>query len=283
MDAGAHFGHQTRRWNPKMKPFIYGARSGVHIIDLEQTQNLFKQALKAVEDVVSRGEAVLFVGTKNQAQGVMEEEAKRAGMPFVTRRWLGGMLTNFNTISKSVARFLELEGRREKNDFTGFTKKEKLEVDRELIRLETILGGIKNMRGLPGALFVVDPQLEKIAVHEANVLGIPVIAVTDSNGDPDPIDFIIPANDDAVRSIKVFASGIADACMKGLERREVLARSDDDKTGDARRGKPRRKPAAGEAGGKAYVSKADSYEGADESFSANVESSEKPATDASGL
>jgi small subunit ribosomal protein S2 len=216
MDAGAHFGHQTRRWNPKMKPYLYGARSGVHIIDLQQTQELAQSALKAIENVVAKGESVLFVGTKKQAQPVIEEQAKRVQMPYVIRRWLGGMLTNFVTIRKSVDKLLEYEMRREKQEFAGLTKKELLGVDREIVKLTESFGGIKAMKRLPGAVFVVDPMVEKIAVHEANILGIPVIAITDSNCDPDPIDYIIPANDDALRSIQVLAFKIADACLNGM-------------------------------------------------------------------
>ncbi len=271
LDVGAHFGHQTRRWNPKMKPFIYGAHSGIHILDLQQTYHLIQKAVRIVEEVVGNGDSVLFVGTKKQAQSVIEEEAKRSAMPYVTRRWLGGMLTNFSTIRRSVDRLLDLEARREKNDLAGYTKKERLDIDRDITKLEIALGGIKNMRRLPGAIFVVDPNIEGIAIHEANVLNIPVIAITDSNCDPDPVDYVIPANDDAQRCIQMFASRIADACLRGMQKRESLAR-EDDTTRDANKKKAGRKAQAVEGPGKAYVSKADVFEdkNAVESFSAMV-------------
>lgn len=223
MDAGAHFGHQTRRWNPKMKPYLYGVRSGVHIIDLGQTQLLLRRAVRAVEEVVASGDSILFVGTKNQAQLVVEEAAKRCEMPYVTRRWLGGMLTNFGTITKSVQRYIELETRQEKNDFEGYTKKERLEFSRQIKKYQVTIGGVKAMKRVPGILFVVDPELERIAVHEANILGIPVIAIVDSNCNPDPVDYLIPANDDALRSVRVFVDAIADACLRGIQKRDEVA------------------------------------------------------------
>lgn len=275
MEAGAHFGHQTRRWNPKMKPYIYGTRSGVHILDLDQTQQMTLKAINSILDIVGHGGDVLFVGTKKQAQSVIEEEAKRCSMPYVTRRWLGGMLTNFGTIRKSVERLIELETKREKNDFAGLTKREKLGIDRQIEKLEIALGGIKKMRRLPGAIFAVDPHQEKIAVHEANVLGIPVIAITDSNCNPDPVNYIIPANDDSIRSIKVFVSKIAEACLQGLEKREILAREGE---GEAKAAKKKisRKAQEVEGTGRAYVSKVDVYEAPQEteSFSASVEKEE---------
>lgn len=276
MEAGAHFGHQTRRWNPKMKPYIYGARSGVHILDLDQTQQMARKAINSILDIVGNGADVLFVGTKKQAQPVIEEEAKRCSMPYVTKRWLGGMLTNFGTIRKSVERLIELETKREKNDFEGLTKKEKLGIDRQIKKLEMALGGIKNMRRVPGAVFVVDPQEEKIAVHEANVLGIPVIAITDSNCNPDPVNYVIPANDDSIRSIKVFVSKIAEACLQGLEKREALAREGEGEDRRASKKKLSRKAQEIKGTGRAYVSKVDTYEGAEEmeGFSASVEKEE---------
>lgn len=273
IDSGVHFGHQTHRWNPKMKPFIYGARSGIHILDLSQTQMLAGRAFRAIEDVVSQGLEVLFVGTKDQAQLVIEAEAKKCGMPHVTRRWLGGMLTNFATIRKSVERLLELESRREKNDFAGYTKKERLDIDREIEKLLTVLGGIKHMKSLPGIIFVVDPHQEDIAIHEANTLGIPIVALTDTNCDPDPIEYPIPANDDAVRSIQYFTAKAVLACLSGLEKREALARAED---GDAKKGEPKKRTRLSQpdtkTGKGAYVSKADTFETAEgvETFSATV-------------
>lgn len=271
MEVGAHFGHQTRRWNPKMKPYIFGAHSGVHILDLQQTQSLCAKALNAVESIVAQGSSVLFVGTKTQAQEVIAEQAKRAQMPYVNQRWLGGMLTNFQTIRKSVERLIEFTERREKNDFQGYKKKELLEIDREILRLESSFGGIKHMKRLPGAIFLVDPNIEKIAIHEANVLNIPLIALTDSNCDPDPIDYVIPSNDDAQRCIQLFTSKLADACLAGLAKREEIARSDSAKPEASRR--PTRKAQVVEGAGTAYVSKADAADEAttDGSFSAVVE------------
>lgn len=273
LDAGSHFGHQTKRWNPKMKPYIYGARSGIHILDLQQTQGLATKAFKAIEDVVANGEPVLFVGTKKQAQDIIEEQAKRAGMPFVTKRWLGGMLTNFQTIKKSIERMIELETRREKNDFVGFKKKELLGFDREIERLRQNLGGLRDLKRAPGAIFVVDPHVEKISIHEANVLGIPIIAITDSNCNPDPIDYVIPANDDALRSIQVFATKIADACLEGMKKRELKARDDQDKPEGK---KPARKKDV-DGKGQAYVTRADKFEGAEaaQTFSATTAEAEK--------
>ena len=275
LDAGAHFGHQTKKWNPKMQPYIYGARSGVHILDLQQTQTLAEKAFNVVEEIVARGENVLFVGTKKQAQSVVEAQAKRCSMPFITRRWLGGMLTNFAVIRKSIENFIEMETRREKNDFSGFTKRELLGIDRELAKKQLSLGGIKILKRPPGALFVVDPGTEKIAVHEANVLGIPVIAVTDSNCNPDPVDYVIPANDDALRSLQIFTAKIADACLAGLQKRDLRAREEEVQASPKKKG--RKAQEMGEAG-KAYVSKADQFEGAvaEEGFKAVVEE-EKPS------
>lgn len=270
-EAGAHFGHQTKKWNPRMKPYIYGSRSGIHIIDLQQTESLAQTALNFIEKTVSEGGDVLFVGTKMQAQPVLEEQAKRCAMPYMTRRWLGGTLTNFGTIKKSIERMLELESRREKNDFAGFTKKELLTVDREIAKLNEALGGIRSLKKPPTVLFIVDPSLEKIAVHEANVLGIPVVAMTDSNCNPDPIDYLMPANDDALRSIQLFTGKVAEACLAGLERREQMAREEGTKK--EKEGERRSRKASVIGGsGTAFVSKADAYEVVEEveSFSASV-------------
>lgn len=271
LDAGAHFGHQTRRWNPKMKPYIYGTRSGVHIIDLQQTFLLAQKGLNFLEEVVARGEDVLFVGTKKQAQGVVEEEAKRCSMPYVTHRWMGGTLTNFQTIKKSVDRLIELETRRANNDFQGYTKKELLGIDREIKKFLSVLGGIRNMKTRPGALFVVDPGAERLAVHEAEILEIPVAAMTDSNCNPDPIDYPMPANDDALRSIQLFTARAADACLAGLEKRELRAREEGKEAHEGRK-QAGRKFQEMEGAGKAYVSRIDKFEEGEAgmSFSAAV-------------
>ena len=215
LECGVHFGHQTKRWNPKMKIFIYGSRNGIYIIDLDKTLKRFREALKFVTEVVSSGGTVLFVGTKRQAQDVIEEDAKRAGMPFVTHRWLGGTLTNFITIRKNLARYREIIQVREKAQFEGMSKKDIARLDREFQKLDKLLRGIRGMDKLPDAIFVIDPKREHIAISEANKLGIPVVAVVDTNCDPDVIDFPIPGNDDAIRSIKLFTGKIADAAIEG--------------------------------------------------------------------
>ena len=215
LEAGVHFGHQTKRWNPKMRVFIFGARSGIHIIDLQHTVRLFRKAYQFVVDIAARGESVLFVGTKKQAQDVIAEEAQRAGMHYVTNRWLGGTLTNFKTVKGSLDRMRLIEKMSEDGTFDRMTKKEVLQLTRERDKLEKSLGGLKNLTKVPGAVFVVDPNKEHIAVAEARKLEIPVIAVTDTNCDPDLVDFVIPGNDDAIRAIKLFAGKIADACLLG--------------------------------------------------------------------
>ena len=217
--AGCHFGHQTKRWNPKMRPFIYGARNGIHIIDLEQTAHLFKRAYNFVVEAVGRGGHVLFVGTKRQAQDIVQEEAARASQFFVNDRWLGGTLTNFRTIKNGIERLRNLERMNEDGSMESFTKKEALMMNREREKLEKFLGGIKLMNGVPAVMFVVDPHHEHIAVREAQRLNIPIVAITDTNCDPDQIDFVIPANDDAIRSVKLITSRIADACIEGVQRR----------------------------------------------------------------
>jgi small subunit ribosomal protein S2 len=215
LEAGVHFGHQTKRWNPKMRPFIFGARNGIHIIDLQHTVKLFNRAYKFIVDTVSRGEPVLFVGTKKQAQDVIQEEAKRCGMFHVTNRWLGGTLTNFKTVKGSIERLRTIEKMAEDGTFERLNKKEVLGLERERIKLEKTLGGIKNMGTLPGAVFIIDPKKEHIAVEEARKLEIPIVAITDTNCDPDVIDYVIPGNDDAIRAIKLFTGKIADAAITG--------------------------------------------------------------------
>ncbi len=233
IDAGVHFGHQTKRWNPKMRPYIYGARNGIHIIDLDQTAELFKRAFGFLEDVVSRGGHVLFVGTKRQAEEIVREEADRAGQYFVTGRWLGGTLTNFKTMKGGIDRLRSIEQQVEDGTINALRKKEALSLQREAERLEKYLGGIKMMTGLPSALFVIDPQNEHIAVSEARKLHIPIVALTDTNCDPDLIDFVIPGNDDAIRSIKLITSRVGDACIAGKQRNREFAQQDGAQAPDA--------------------------------------------------
>jgi len=220
LEAGVHFGHQTRRWNPKMKPYIFGARNGIYIIDLQKTVQLFKIAYDFVAEQVAQGKKVLFVGTKRQAKESIEEEAKRCGMFYVSNRWLGGTLTNFQTIKKSIERLKNMEAMIEDGSIANFTKKEALQIQRKIEKLNKNLGGIKDMEELPGVVYIVDPHKEKIAVHEARKLGIPIVAIVDTNCDPDEIDYVIPGNDDAIRAIRLITSRIADACIEGRERYE---------------------------------------------------------------
>ncbi len=220
LDAGVHFGHQTKRWNPKMRPYIYGARNGVHIIDLDQTARLFRRAFDFVTETVGRGGHVLFVGTKRQAQEIVTEEAARSGMFYVTNRWLGGTLTNFRTIKGGLDRLRNLERMREDGTYEQLPKKEVARLEKERERYEKYVGGLKTMGSLPHAVFIIDPHQETIAVAEARKLGIPVLAITDTNCDPDVIDYVIPGNDDAIRSIKLITSRISDACIEGLQRRK---------------------------------------------------------------
>lgn len=228
LEAGVHFGHQTRKWNPKMKPYIFGARNGIYIIDLQNTAELLKKAYSFIVRTVSEGGAVLFVGTKKQAQDSIVEEAERCGMFHVCNRWLGGTLTNFQTIRKSIDRLKELEEMKRDGSFGRYTKKEAMRMEKELAKLERSLGGIKDMDGLPSALFIVDTMKEKIAVNEGKKLGIPIVAVVDSNGDPDDIDYVIPGNDDAIRSIRLLTSIITDACTEGHKQREEKLRAEEE-------------------------------------------------------
>ena len=217
LEAGVHFGHQTRRWNPRMKQFIFGARNGIYIIDLKKTSRQLREALAFGSDLAARGGSVLFVGTKRQAQEVVVEEAQRSSMYYIDQRWLGGTLTNFSTIRKSIARLTELEELTSGESGESLTKKERAKLDKERAKLEKTLSGIKTMPKIPQAVFVVDPHREKIAVAEANKLGIPVVAIVDTNCDPTPIDFPIPGNDDAIRAIKLFTSRFADAIIEGRQ------------------------------------------------------------------
>ncbi|WP_022964009.1 30S ribosomal protein S2 [Halopseudomonas pelagia] len=215
LKAGAHFGHQTRYWNPKMGKFIFGARNKIHIINLEKTMPMFHDALSFVEKLASGKNKLLFVGTKRAASKIIAEEATRAGMPYVDHRWLGGMLTNYKTIRASIKRLRDLEIQADDGTFTKLTKKEALMRTRDLEKLDRSLGGIKDMGGLPDALFVIDVEHERIAITEANKLGIPVIGIVDTNSSPDGVDYVIPGNDDAIRAIKLYAAAMADAVLSG--------------------------------------------------------------------
>ncbi len=215
LESGVHFGHQTKRWNPKMKTYIYGARNGIYIIDLQQTVKLFKVAYDFVKSATARGGSVLFVGTKKQAQNAIQEEATRAGMGYINNRWIGGFLTNFATVKKSINRLKELDTLDTNPIFAGATKKELLMFKREKERLEKYLGGVREFNGLPSVIFIIDSRKESIAIKEAKRLGIKVVAIVDTNCDPDEVDFVIPGNDDAIRAIKLFSSSIADASLEG--------------------------------------------------------------------
>lgn len=217
LEAGAHFGHQTRYWNPKMNQFIFGARNKIHIINLEHTVKAFNEALTFVNREAARGNKILFVGTKRAASNVIAEQATRAGMPYVDHRWLGGMLTNWKTLRQSITRLKEFEKQAEDGTFAKLTKREALERTREMEKLERGLGGIKNMNGLPDAIFVIDVDHEAIAIKEAKNLGIPVIGIVDTNSNPDNVDYIIPANDDAIRAVTLYVSAMADAIIAGKE------------------------------------------------------------------
>lgn len=223
-EAGVHFGHQTRRWNPKMKPYIYGARQGIHIVDLDQTAHLARLAFKFIAETVSKGGSVLFVGTKRQAQDIVRSEAERSGMYYVTNRWLGGTLTNFRTMKSGLERLRNLERMRDDGTYDQLLKKETVQLDKERARLEKHIGGMKGMNAVPQVLFIVDPAQETIAVKEARKLGIKIVAITDTNCDPDLIDFVIPGNDDAIRSIRLISSSLADACIYGVSRRRDTGR-----------------------------------------------------------
>lgn len=229
LETGVHFGHQTRRWNPKMRPYIFGARKGIHIIDLQQTVKLFRDAHDFVVDRVAEGKQAIFVGTKRQAREIIMAEAQRCGMHYMTNRWLGGTLTNFQTIRGSIDRLKKLEEMFEDGTVNRFVKKEIVEMEREVKKLNTNLGGIKDMEDLPGVAFIIDPKKEEIAVKECRKLGIPIVAVVDTNCDPDLIDYVIPGNDDAIRAIKLFAGSIADACLEGLARREEREQEPEEK------------------------------------------------------
>lgn len=227
LQAGVHFGHQTRFWNPKMNPYIFGARNKVHIINLELTVPAFNQALAEFEKMAANGNKILFVGTKRAAQKSIQEQAERAGMPFVSHRWLGGMLTNYKTIRASIRRYRDLQQQSEDGTFERLTKKEALTRTRMMEKLERSIGGIKDMGGLPDALFVVDVDHERIAVQEANKLGIPVIGIVDSNSNPDGIDVVIPGNDDAIRAVSLYTTAVAEAILAGKGKNATISAKDE--------------------------------------------------------
>jgi small subunit ribosomal protein S2 len=263
LKAGAHFGHLTRRWNPKMKEFIFMQRNGIHVIDLKKTHAHLQETLDAIGKVARSGKKILFVGTKKQAQEIIKNEATRCGMPYVTHRWLGGMLTNFSTVRKSIARMEEINKMRIDGTYENITKKERLMLDREYEKLEKVMGGISNMGRTPGAIFVVDIVKEDIAINEAMKLNIPIFAIVDTNCDPDIPDYIIPANDDAAKAIHLITANVADAIIEGAAEREVFEEEqavleamekksgdtvvEDESTENTRR--RRRKGSAGGAGG----------------------------------
>ncbi|MCK5783182.1 MAG: 30S ribosomal protein S2 [Desulfobacterales bacterium] len=229
LEAGVHFGHQTKRWNPKMKPYIFGARNGIYIIDLQKTVRMFNNIYNFVADTVANGKSVLFVGTKKQARESIYEEANRCEMFYVHNRWLGGMLTNFQTIKKSIEQLNHLNTISNDGTINLFPKKERIKLEKARVKLDNTLGGIRNMNGLPGAIFVVDCKKEGIAVREGKRLGIPIVAIVDTNCDPDEIDHIIPGNDDAIRAIRLLTSKIADACIEGKQRQEEKKQAEADK------------------------------------------------------
>ncbi|MDY7032502.1 MAG: 30S ribosomal protein S2 [Thermodesulfobacteriota bacterium] len=235
LEAGVHFGHQTKRWNPKMKEYIFGARNGIYIINLQKTVHLFREAYNFIIETVSKGESVLFVGTKRQAQEAIEEEAKRCNMFYVTNRWLGGALTNFQTIRKSVDRLKKIESMKVDGSFESLPKKEALKLEKEREKLEKNLGGIKEMDKLPGAVFVIDTRKERIAVAETKKLGIPCVGLVDTNCDPDDMTHVIPGNDDAIRAIRLFTSKVADACLEGrrLHEEKIEAEAREEEASDA--------------------------------------------------
>lgn len=228
LEAGVHFGHQAKRWNPKMRPYIFGERNGIHVLDLQQTVGALNQAQNFVTDTVVKGGTVLFVGTKKQAQEMVKDAAERCGMYYINYRWLGGLLTNFSTIRSRLSYMRDLETRHNNGDLDRLPKVEQLQLMAEMEKLQRNLGGIRNMRKLPDAIFVVDPKREHIAIKEASRLGIPIVGMVDTNCDPDPIEYVIPANDDAIRSIRLITNRIADAAVQGQQIRES-ARADADR------------------------------------------------------
>ena len=227
LEAGVHFGHQTRRWNPKMKEYIFTERNGIYIIDLQKTVKKVEEAYNFIREVSESGKDVLFVGTKKQAQDAIKEEAERVGMYYVNNRWLGGMLTNFKTIKKRIERLEQLHKMEEDGTFDLLPKKEVIKLKGEIEKLEKFMGGIKNMKGVPGAMFVVDPRKERIAIAEAKRLNIPVVAIVDTNCDPDEVDYVIPGNDDAIRAVKLIAGAMADAILEGRQGEQMTDKAEE--------------------------------------------------------
>src|ERR1700754_2360917 len=245
LEAGVHFGHQTRFWNPKMAPFIFGERNRIHIINLEKTQPLYTEAAGFIKSIIADGGTVLFVGTKRSAREAMQREANRCGQPFVNQRWLGGMLTNFKTIRQSIKRLAEITELATTGALDKRGKKEATQLRREMDKLERSLGGIKNMESLPDAMFVIDVGHEKIAIHEAKKLGIPVVAIVDTNCSPDDVDYVVPGNDDAMRAISLYAEGVADAVLDGRSAQPEVPAGEDDSVELDEEGKPKPKAAGG--------------------------------------
>lgn len=267
LEAGVHFGHQTRFWNPKMAPYIFGARGKIHIINLEKTLPLMQDAMSYLSGLAARRGNIMFVGTKRAASHAIEEHARKAGCPFVSHRWLGGMLTNFRTVKQSIKRLKQLEAMGEDGSFEKLVKKEVLQLERERDKLERSLGGIKDMRGVPDALFIVDVGYESIAIKEAHTLGIPVVAVVDTNHSPDGIDYVIPGNDDAIRSIDLYAGAIAEAILEGrasapqsVSGNEEIIELDEKGNPIKTAGKPGKKKASKKVAKKAVAKKADAEE-----------------------
>jgi small subunit ribosomal protein S2 len=278
LQAGAHFGHQTRYWNPKMDQYIFGARNKIHIINLEHTVPAFNEALELVQRLSSNKNKILFVGTKRAAGKIMMEQADRAGMPYVSHRWLGGMLTNYKTIRASIKRLRELEAQRGDGTFDRLTKKEALMRTRTMEKLERSIGGIKDMGGLPDALFVVDVDHERIAITEANKLGIPVIGIVDTNSNPDGVDYIIPGNDDAIRAIKLYVAAVADACLLGrVESGEAIVTKDEFVEVEEAGAAP--EPVKEAAAGEAATEEAASVEAATEEVATEEAATEEAATE----
>jgi len=284
LEAGVHFGHQTRFWDPKMAPFIFGERNKIHIINLEKSLPLFNDATGFIKNLVSNGGSVMFVGTKRAARDSLAEEARRCNMPFVSHRWLGGMLTNFKTVKQSIKRLKDLEAMEETGTFEALNKKEVLGLRREMEKLERSLGGIKNMPGLPDAIFIIDVMHERIAINEAKKLGIPVIGVVDTNSNPDDVDYVIPGNDDAMRAINLYTKCVADAVLEGKASVPELASGDDDFVELDEDGKPKkkragRKPAAKKPAAKAAPKK-EAAPAAPAETSEAAPADDKPAADA---
>ena len=271
LEAGVHFGHQTRFWNPKMAPFIFGDRNRIHIINLEKSLPLYLDAVNFCGRMAANNGTILFVGTKRSAQDAVREAAQRCGMPYVNRRWLGGMLTNFKTVKQSIARLKELAAMMEDGSVDRVNKKEGLLLRRELEKLEASLGGIKDMGGLPDALFVIDVGFEKIAISEAAKLGIPVVGVVDTNNSPDGVDYVIPGNDDAIRSIQLYVGGVADAIIDGRERAQAVLTGKPEEADDASARRPaRRRPAAARPRGRGAAGDAAEPDSAAEDLAAEA-------------